>query len=418
MMASILLMMFGFIAFYIRFFAWHNGGMVHIQGWTDQFSGFSGNIIVLPIWYVPYWLSTSTFFYPRCLELGKNILEDNWLKILLSICVLPFQIASWILNFQDGSLRLFLSYSANFDWKKSAPKPAGSGYHWTLQEVILRGSHPIHETVVWSQAGRWLGDRKVWRKWPCCSGRWRKRSGFFYPGFVCVNSIAHWMTSQWKWWSWFIEFMVRKKQGIIQNLRTFGGQEWQLYMKYAQICRTTRWPCSDGFTFQTCSDASAHRLASLWVTVTTFRKTDGLCRDVNKYKPTMFGNLWHWNHHHLYFWVFVPGLTHRLWVQNGSISRQSGRFSSSEVSSERDISLALDFWNVFIMRFWRLIPWWKKWDMWSFLMGFSSFSQKKGWFLLKEWEKPWFHHWFTIGFRNEHGELARAMTMPRFRCKW
>jgi hypothetical protein len=38
--------------------------------------------------------------------------------------------------------------------------------------------------------------------------------------------------------------------------------------------------------------------------------------------------------------------------------------------------------------------------------------------LLKEWEKPWFHHWFTIGFRNEHGELARAMTMPRFRCKW
>lgn len=117
MMASILLMMFGFIAFYIRFFAWHNGGMVHIQGWTDQFSGFSGNIIVLPIWYVPYWLSTSTFFYPRCLELGKNILEDNWLKILLSICVLPFQIASWILNFQDGSLRLFLSYSANFDWK-------------------------------------------------------------------------------------------------------------------------------------------------------------------------------------------------------------------------------------------------------------------------------------------------------------
>mmetsp|Transcript_14202 Transcript_14202/g.31471 ORF Transcript_14202/g.31471 Transcript_14202/m.31471 type:complete len:179 (-) Transcript_14202:80-616(-) len=51
-------------------------------------------------------------------------------------------------NPKDGSLRLFLSYSANFDWKKSAPKPAGSGYHWTLQEVILRGSHPIPSTVV------------------------------------------------------------------------------------------------------------------------------------------------------------------------------------------------------------------------------------------------------------------------------
>ncbi|CAL1137136.1 unnamed protein product [Cladocopium goreaui] len=51
-------------------------------------------------------------------------------------------------NPKDGSLRLFLSYSANFDWKKSAPKPAGSGYHWALQEVILRGSHPIPSTVV------------------------------------------------------------------------------------------------------------------------------------------------------------------------------------------------------------------------------------------------------------------------------
>ncbi|CAJ1405166.1 unnamed protein product [Effrenium voratum] len=39
---------------------------------------------------------------------------------------------------QDGSLRLFLSYSANFALKPSAPKPAGSGYHWTLQEVKLR----------------------------------------------------------------------------------------------------------------------------------------------------------------------------------------------------------------------------------------------------------------------------------------
>ena len=50
---------------------------------------------------------------------------------------------------QDGSLRLFLSYSTNFDWKKSGPRPAGSGYQWTLQEVILRSAlHPIPETTV------------------------------------------------------------------------------------------------------------------------------------------------------------------------------------------------------------------------------------------------------------------------------
>ncbi|CAE7214229.1 unnamed protein product [Symbiodinium natans] len=37
----------------------------------------------------------------------------------------------------DGSLRLFLSYSANFAYH-GQPAPAGSGYHWTLQEVELR----------------------------------------------------------------------------------------------------------------------------------------------------------------------------------------------------------------------------------------------------------------------------------------
>ncbi|CAE7243274.1 unnamed protein product [Symbiodinium sp. CCMP2592] len=37
----------------------------------------------------------------------------------------------------DGSLRLFLSYSANFAYR-SQPAPVGSGYHWTLQEVELR----------------------------------------------------------------------------------------------------------------------------------------------------------------------------------------------------------------------------------------------------------------------------------------
>ena len=63
--------------------------MVHLnQGWTDQFSGFSGNLIVLPIWYVPYWFSTSTFFYPRCLELGKKILEDNWRYYWVYVCYL------------------------------------------------------------------------------------------------------------------------------------------------------------------------------------------------------------------------------------------------------------------------------------------------------------------------------------------
>ncbi|CAE7286148.1 unnamed protein product [Symbiodinium microadriaticum] len=37
----------------------------------------------------------------------------------------------------DGSLRLFLSYSANFAYH-SQSSPVGSGYHWTLQEVELR----------------------------------------------------------------------------------------------------------------------------------------------------------------------------------------------------------------------------------------------------------------------------------------
>ncbi|CAK9030455.1 unnamed protein product [Durusdinium trenchii] len=41
---------------------------------------------------------------------------------------------------KEGTLRLFLSYSANFAYKKTSPKPPGSGYHWTLQEVILRRS--------------------------------------------------------------------------------------------------------------------------------------------------------------------------------------------------------------------------------------------------------------------------------------
>ncbi|CAK9026882.1 unnamed protein product [Durusdinium trenchii] len=36
---------------------------------------------------------------------------------------------------KDGTLRLFLSYSANFAYKKTSPKPPGSGYHWTLQEA-------------------------------------------------------------------------------------------------------------------------------------------------------------------------------------------------------------------------------------------------------------------------------------------
>eukprot|EP00656_Telonema_subtile_P018296 TRINITY_DN19870_c0_g2_i1.p1 TRINITY_DN19870_c0_g2~~TRINITY_DN19870_c0_g2_i1.p1 ORF type:complete len:435 (+),score=53.47 TRINITY_DN19870_c0_g2_i1:124-1428(+) len=37
----------------------------------------------------------------------------------------------------DGSLDLYLSYSANYDQRSVQPMPPGSGYHWTLQHVSL-----------------------------------------------------------------------------------------------------------------------------------------------------------------------------------------------------------------------------------------------------------------------------------------
>ena len=37
----------------------------------------------------------------------------------------------------DGSLRVYLSYSANFAFHDSA-KPPGSGYHWTLSELRFK----------------------------------------------------------------------------------------------------------------------------------------------------------------------------------------------------------------------------------------------------------------------------------------
>ena len=37
----------------------------------------------------------------------------------------------------DGSLTLYLAYSANFAYDHGA-RPPGSGYHWTMQEVRLR----------------------------------------------------------------------------------------------------------------------------------------------------------------------------------------------------------------------------------------------------------------------------------------
>jgi len=47
----------------------------------------------------------------------------------------------------DGSLRLFLSYSANFAFHSGA-NPPGSGYHWTLQEMRLKPGAKIESRIV------------------------------------------------------------------------------------------------------------------------------------------------------------------------------------------------------------------------------------------------------------------------------
>ena len=141
-------------------------------------------------------------------------------------------------------------------------------------------SHPIDRGVIdsWTLIGRSEGLAKM----AMLLGPMAEKERFFLSRiclrefYSSLDDLTMKMMVMVYWC--LLSLWCGKKQGIIQNLRTFGGQEWQLYMKYAQICRTTRWPCSDGFTFQTGSDASAHRLAGLWVTVTTFRNTDGLCR--------------------------------------------------------------------------------------------------------------------------------------------
>jgi len=41
----------------------------------------------------------------------------------------------------DGSLTMFLSYSANFAFRATKDaNPPGSGYHWTLQEIKLKST--------------------------------------------------------------------------------------------------------------------------------------------------------------------------------------------------------------------------------------------------------------------------------------
>ena len=134
-------------------------------------------------------LSTSTSSTQDVLT-WRKILKINESTVILN-CI----------QRQDGSLRLFLSYSANFDWKRSAPKPAGSGYHWTLQEVILRGTpRPTETTVVWSTSTRsWHADWAI-EVWRLAMGfarvERRAKKVAVFPGVVWV---AHWMTSEWKW---------------------------------------------------------------------------------------------------------------------------------------------------------------------------------------------------------------------------
>jgi len=48
----------------------------------------------------------------------------------------------------DGSIRMFLSYSANFAFGKNDANPPGSGYHWTLQEVKFQLSEAVKQTIV------------------------------------------------------------------------------------------------------------------------------------------------------------------------------------------------------------------------------------------------------------------------------
>jgi len=62
---------------------------------------------------------------------------------------------------------------------------------------------------------------------------------------------------------------------------------------------------------------------------------------------------------------------------------------SSEVSSERDINLATPgFLECFHHGILKIDSMMKKMVHVIVLMGFSSFSPKQCWFLLKEWEKP------------------------------
>ena len=54
----------------------------------------------------------------------------------------PPRLLAWLLLLlcaigADGSLTLYLAYSANFAYDHGA-RPPGSGYHWTMQEVRLR----------------------------------------------------------------------------------------------------------------------------------------------------------------------------------------------------------------------------------------------------------------------------------------
>ncbi|CAK0876915.1 unnamed protein product [Prorocentrum cordatum] len=53
---------------------------------------------------------------------------------------IPSKFVSPSVDPEDGSLSLFLSYSANFAFHSGA-NPPGSGYHWTLQEIKFRPGH-------------------------------------------------------------------------------------------------------------------------------------------------------------------------------------------------------------------------------------------------------------------------------------